>query len=306
MEHAGRAPLVVRTSCERPNLTLSVVRTPTPERKREALDAILAREHGAGIVYTTTVKRAEELWGELCERFGEGIGRYHGDLPRDVRTATQDASMDGRYRVMVATKAFGMGIDKPDVRFIVHDTFPESLEAYVQEAGRAGRDGEPARATLLYRHEDKRVHDYSLRGKYASAAEVERVVAALGAQGAGASVEAEAIAEAARVAERKVTALLHALARTAALSPRGESFVLASPECVGEASGRLVEEADALREADRARVRAMMYYCERVACRWAQVRGHFGETRDSGCARCDVCSSFAAEGRGDTVVALRE
>jgi len=301
-----RAPLVVRTSCERPNLALSVVRTPTPERKREALDAILARERGAGIIYTTTVKRAEELWGELCERFGEGIGRYHGDLPRDVRTATQDAFMDGRYRVMVATKAFGMGIDKPDVRFIVHDTFPESLETYVQEAGRAGRDGQPARATLLYRHEDRRVHDYFLRGKYASAGEVERVVAALGAQGAGASVEAKAIADAARVADRKVTALLHALARTGVLAPRGDAFVVAEPARVHGASAGLVKEAATLRDADRARVRAMMQYAERLDCRWAQVRAHFGEDGAGECARCDVCTSSGTDCRGARDAGPRE
>jgi len=300
-----RAPLVVRTSCERPNLSLAVVPTPSPERKRAALDAIPARERGAGIVYTTTVKRAEELWGELCEPFGEGVGRYHGDLPRDVRSATQDAFMDGRYRVMVATKAFGMGIDKPDVRFIVHDTFPESLEAYVQESGRAGRDGEPARATLLYRVEDKRVHDYFLRSKYASAPEVRRVVEALGERSAGDSVDAAAIADEARVAARKVAALLHALARTGALAPRGESFVVTDAERIREASPRLADEAAALREADRARVRAMMHYAERVACRWTQVREHFGETRDGGCARCDVCAPAGPDRRGASDAASR-
>jgi ATP-dependent DNA helicase RecQ len=286
-----RAPLVVRTSCERANLSLAVVQTPSPERKREALAAILARERGAGIVYTTTVKCAEELWGELGVRLGEGVGRYHGELPTDVRSATQDAFMDGRYRVMVATKAFGMGVDKPDVRFIVHDAFPESLEAYVQEPGRAGRDGEPAHATLLYRREDRRIHDYFRRHKYARDGEIDRVVAAVAERAARGTCEAEDVARAAGVAERKVTALLYALARRGALAPRGGAgtFAVTDEALLRGASRALATEAEALRVADRARAEAMMEYGERATCRWAQVRAHFGEAATSRCGRCDVC-----------------
>jgi len=90
------ARVVARTSCERPNLTLSVVRAPSPERKREAPDAILARERGAGIVSTTTVKRADELWGSLCERFGEGIGNL--DERPDPGVATRSRTRGGRTR----------------------------------------------------------------------------------------------------------------------------------------------------------------------------------------------------------------
>lgn len=284
-----REPLVVRTSCERPNVELTVARTPSAERKREVLDAILATEAGSGIIYTTTVKRAEELWTELSSKLEDGVGRYHGELPKNVRMTTQDAFMDGSCRLIVATKAFGMGIDKPDVRFIVHDTFPESLEAYLQEAGRAGRDGKPARATLFYRLEDKRVHDYFLRGKYASATDVARLVTALCERAEGDVFEAGPVSEALRMGQRKVTALLHALARLGAVTPHGASFEVTDRARCRTSTAVLVEEGAALRAADRARVRAMMRYAERVTCRWEQVRAHFGETAADACARCDVC-----------------
>ena len=117
---------------------------------------------------------------------------------------TQTAFMDGRYTLMVATKAFGMGIDKSDVRFVVHDSFPDSLESYVQEAGRAGRDGLPATATLLYRLEDRRVQEYFLRDKYPTAKQVERVLEVVAKTGGS----AREVAKAARVSVRKVEALL--------------------------------------------------------------------------------------------------
>jgi len=123
-----RAPCVVRTSCERTNLALEVVRTPNEERKQAALTDVLARERGSGIVYAATVKTAERLWSELVAR-GEAVGRYHGELPMHVRDASHEAFLDGRYRVMVATKAFGMGIDKADVRFVVHYEMPDSIES---------------------------------------------------------------------------------------------------------------------------------------------------------------------------------
>ena len=107
-----RAPCVVRTSCERPNLALEVMRTPNEARKQEALTGVLEAERGAGIVYAATVKTAERLWSELAAR-GERVGRYHGELPMHVRDASHAAFLDGRYRVMVATKAFGMPLGLP-------------------------------------------------------------------------------------------------------------------------------------------------------------------------------------------------
>jgi ATP-dependent DNA helicase RecQ len=287
-----RAPLLVRTSCERPNLALEVVRTPTEARKRAALASLLVRAKGQGIVYTTTVKTAERLWSELVASAPEeGIGRYHGELPLAMREATQQAFMDGRYRVLVATTAFGMGVDKADVRFVVHYQLPDSLESYQQEVGRAGRDGEPARAVLFYRAEDKRVHDFFLARKFPNPAEIARVLDAIGTSAARSVIATRMVADALRVSVRKVEVTMQALAYRGVLVAIEGQFLAETPRrAAGELAG-VVASFEERREHARARVRAMMTYCEHVECRWRQVRREFGEAAPAACGRCDVCRS---------------
>jgi ATP-dependent DNA helicase RecQ len=118
----------------------------------------------SALVYCSTIKAAEKVHEHLVAQNLEA-GRYHGELHPAVRDATQDAFMDGRYRIVVATKAFGMGIDKPDTRLVVHYQLPDSLESYVQEAGRGGRDGQPARCVLLFDEKDAEVQYFFLRQK---------------------------------------------------------------------------------------------------------------------------------------------
>jgi len=284
-----RAPTIVRASCERPNLRLDVIRTPGDERRQAALARLLETEPGSVIVYTTTVKTAELLW-ERLGRTHQGVGRYHGDLPMGVRDATQRAFMDGRYRIMVATKAFGMGVDKPDIRLVIHYELPDSIESYAQEVGRAGRDGAPARAALLYRYEDKRVHEWFARGKYPSPADVARIAAHMGGLPCEAEISAAEIAKTARVATRKTEALLFELARIGLVQAHGRSFVVRRPRDIAGAVPRLVGINAARREHDAARLEAIMRYAEHVECRWKQVARHFGEALAQGCGRCDCCA----------------
>ncbi len=169
-----RAPRVVRTSMMRPNLHFEVSRTVNDAAKRSALLRVLAQVRGVVLVYTATVKTADALFAWLGA-LREPVARYHAKMTPTEREASRARFMSGAVRVMVATKAFGMGIDKPDIRAVVHYEAPDSLESYVQEAGRAGRDGEEARAVLLYRHEDRRVQQFFAAKKYASAKEVQKV-----------------------------------------------------------------------------------------------------------------------------------
>jgi ATP-dependent DNA helicase RecQ len=152
---------VLNTGVYRPNLYFEVVQTTNATEKKQALLEVV-RSAGAGIVYCATVREAKAVHAWLMAQ-GEEAELYHGRLGGRERAERQDAFMGGAARTMVATNAFGMGIDRPDIRHIVHYQLPGSLEAYYQEAGRAGRDGEEARCTLLYDHADRRVQLYFAR-----------------------------------------------------------------------------------------------------------------------------------------------
>ena len=152
---------VLNAGVYRPNLYFEVLQTTNEAEKKQALLEVV-RSGGAGIVYCATVRAAKALHGWLAEQ-GEAAQLYHGRLAGRERAERQDAFMSGAARTMVATNAFGMGIDRQDIRYVVHYQLPGSLEAYYQEAGRAGRDGEDARCTLLYDHADRRVQLYFAR-----------------------------------------------------------------------------------------------------------------------------------------------
>lgn len=142
-----REPVQVTTGFDRPNLFFEVLH---PKAKYEALSAILQTKRGqSGIVYCATRKNVEEVCAKLQDE-GYSAGRYHAGLPDEERQANQEDFQYDRVQIMVATNAFGMGIDKSNVRFVAHYNMPRSMEAYYQEAGRAGRDGEAADCVLLY------------------------------------------------------------------------------------------------------------------------------------------------------------
>jgi ATP-dependent DNA helicase RecQ len=152
---------VLNAGVYRPNLFLEVVQVTNEAEKKKALLEVV-RSGGAGIVYCATVRAAKAVHQWLASQ-GVKAELYHGQLGARERTERQEAFMGGKVATMVATNAFGMGIDRPDIRYIAHYQLPGSLEAYYQEAGRAGRDGKEARCTLLYDHADRRVQLYFAR-----------------------------------------------------------------------------------------------------------------------------------------------
>lgn len=169
---------VVNAGTERENLHFCVYPTVNTDAKLARVTEMLAGEEGTGIIYTSSVRSSNELHDWLKEH-GISVGHYHGKMKARDREQVQGEFMRGEHRVMIATKAFGLGIDKADIRFVYHFEFPDSLETYYQEAGRAGRDGLPSRAVLLYRLEDKRIQSFFLAGRYPKAAEVRKVLEAM-------------------------------------------------------------------------------------------------------------------------------
>ena len=175
--HATEAK-VVNAGTERDNLHFRVQRTVNTEAKLACVTSMLETEEGTGIIYTSSVRSADELH-EWLKGHGIRVGHYHGKMKAHDRERVQAEFMRGEHRVMIATKAFGLGIDKADIRFVYHYEFPDSLETYYQEAGRAGRDGLPSRAVLLYRLEDKRIQSFFLAGRYPKVEELRKVLEAM-------------------------------------------------------------------------------------------------------------------------------
>ena len=165
---------------DRPNLSINVVHTQKEREKITHIKTLAASYSGSGIIYTSTRKAVEQVTARLRGANLNVIG-YHAGMDEQTRTRAQDDFMSGRTQMIVATNAFGMGIDKPDIRFVAHYQMPGSIEAYYQEIGRAGRDGLPSTCALLFNYADKRTQDYFIEGSYPPPETVARVYQALAA-----------------------------------------------------------------------------------------------------------------------------
>ena len=163
---------------DRPNLSIEVVHTEKEKEKISRIRHLAKKTSGSGIVYASTRKAVEQVGREL-KTAGLTVSTYHAGMSDGVRVKAQEDFMSGRTQMIVATNAFGMGIDKPDIRFVAHYQIPGSIEAYYQEIGRAGRDGLPSTCVLLFNYADKNTHDFFIEGSYPDISTVKNVYDAL-------------------------------------------------------------------------------------------------------------------------------
>ncbi|RYX92303.1 MAG: RecQ family ATP-dependent DNA helicase [Comamonadaceae bacterium] len=284
---------VVQTSSFRPNLRMAVAQADSEHDKRAKAIAIVAASPGSGIVYTSTVNAAQQLHEALLAA-GQEAGLYHGRLGAAARAQAQDAFMSGRTRVMVATNAFGLGIDKADIRFVLHYQLPPSLDAYYQEAGRAGRDGEPAQCTLLYHRKDKSVQQFFLAGRYPGPMDIDAVYQHVPSRG-DKPATADQIVHACGRSEDKARVALSLLRSEGVVAARRDGGLTRKRE------GLRNDEFEALltayskrRDHDRAMLESMAAYAQSGGCRWQALLAHL----DSGvspprCGQCDSCERVA-------------
>lgn len=279
---------VIDGGIERDNLVFEVLRTVSPAEKERQLLRLLEPSPGAVIVYVATVRCANELSEWLRER-GVQAERYHGRLKRHEREAAQTRFMSGECRVIVATSAFGLGVDKPDVRCVVHWNLADSVESYYQEAGRAGRDGLPARCVLLYRLEDRGIWSFLLAGKYPHAHEIERLLLALDeAPDAASGLTLQQLAKASGLMRHRTLGIAAALEAGGTLRRASGRFRPVRPLGPQERE-QLAFGFAALYAADRERLHAMIHYAETLMCRVQFLREYFGEPAGERCGRCDNC-----------------
>ena len=288
-----RDPHVFVRGFDRPNIWLGVERFRDEEQKTRALVERVAAEPKPGIVYVATRKGAEAC-ADLLHEAGVTAIAYHGGMNKRERTEAQERFMADAVEVIVATTAFGMGVDKPNVRFVFHLEVADSVDSHYQEVGRAGRDGEPARAILFYRPEDLGLRRFFAGSGQVDVEEIQRVADAV--EELPAPIDAVELREETELSQSKLTTAVSRLEDAGAIEVRADGEIAPVEEAAPVNSDHIVERAADAQENreqfDRSRVEMIRAYAELDdGCRRDFVLNYFGESFAPPCGRCDNCDA---------------
>jgi DNA topoisomerase-3 len=263
----------------RENIGIEIVEALPSQRPSLAREILIEAKHRPAIVYAPTRKQADSLAKEWAGEFR--VASYHAGLDAERRSRVQEEFMTGKLDVMVATTAFGMGIDKADVRTVIHTALPGSLEGYYQEIGRAGRDGNPSRAILMHSYGDRHTHDFFFNRDYPDVSLLDRVFANLHAEPQPKEELRKALAIEAELFDKVIEKLwIH------------KGAMMDFTENVSRGEGQWRESYKQQAEQKRAQIDQMIRFAESNQCRMMSLVRHFGDRSDStaGCGTCDFCA----------------
>jgi ATP-dependent DNA helicase RecQ len=284
------AAAVVHTGFYRPNLRLSVLPVRGDVEKHARLLSLLDETPGPTVVYCATVRAVEGLTAFLTEQ-GVAAAGYHGRMPLKRREAAQTQFMSGELSCLVATNAFGLGIDKPDIRGVIHYHLPGSLEAYYQEFGRAGRDGEPATCTLLYDPEDRKLQRFFLAGRYPDDGDLVNVYHAVETlAGRGPLPTLKEVQTVSPLKPGRTKVCLTLLAGQGIVERRpGDHYRLLKPGLSREAVAAQGRSYRDRQEQDRTTLQRMADYAGGGGCRWQAILSYFEDDAllHGACYHCD-------------------
>jgi ATP-dependent DNA helicase RecQ len=279
-----RDPAIFITGFRRDNLAVEVVELSKPERPEYTARLLADASARPAIVYAASRKDAESFASHLNRKFSAQA--YHAGLGPQVREKVQNDFLSGKLDVVVATVAFGMGIDKANVRTVVHVALPGSVEAYYQEIGRAGRDGQPSRTILLHGYADRRMQDFLLDKSFPSTADLDRVARALTLEFRTVDSLHETLRMERETLERSIEKLI--AVGVATMDIYGDVRAIASDAAKPGSQPAWKASYEALVSARRAQVDRMAAFAEGHQCRMSALVAHFGDTSTTPCGNCDI------------------
>jgi ATP-dependent DNA helicase RecQ len=285
-----RGAAVIVHGFNRPNIHFAVERFTSEDEKRTALIERVTEAERPGIVYAATRRETEDIAEALSER-GIRAAAYHAGLNPSDREAIQQAFMNDEIEVIVATIAFGMGIDKPNVRFVHHLDISGSIDSYYQEIGRAGRDGDPATAILFYAPEDLTLRRFQGGVGSLEEADVGRVAEAIVEHHE--PVDPAALREETDLTDTTLTRALGRLEEAGVVEIRPDGAVAATTDEIdaAEVAAEAVAAQNELRQFAQSRIEMMRQYADLADCRRAFLLNYFGEPFAGPCGNCDTCDA---------------